>query len=69
MASTIKDNLDNIRRYKGTVFTDQFVDQIDTFVEPILQSLRRLDNKDRSDSNPPETEDVLDVLRAINDNQ
>ena len=69
MASTIKDNIDNIRRYKGTVFTDQFVDQIENYVEPILQFLRRLDNKDRSDTNPPETEDVLDVLRAINDNQ
>ena len=69
MASTLKDNLDNIHRYQGIVFTDEFVEQIQNFVDPITYSLRRLDNKDRQMNEPPYANDVLDVLKAINDSQ
>lgn len=70
MASTIKDNLENIRRYKGTVYTDQFVEQIENLtVNPITDSLHRLDNKDRASNEPPDVDDVLDMLKAINDSQ
>ena len=67
MASTLKDNLDNIRRYKGIVFTDKFVEQIQNFVDPITDSLCRLDSKDRQTNEPPDADDVLDALKAIND--
>jgi len=67
MASTLKDNWDNIRPYKGTVFTEQFLEEIQNFVDPITDSLRRLDNKDRLVNEPPDADDVLEVLKAISD--
>ena len=69
MASTLKDNLENIRRYQGIVFTDEFVEQIQNFVDPIKDSLCCLDNKDRQTNKLPDADDVLDVLKAINDRQ
>ena len=39
MAATLKDNIDNISRYKGTVFTSSFVDQLEAFCDPILPAL------------------------------
>ena len=42
---------------------------MEQFIEPIIDSLRRLDNKDRTLTDPPTADDVLEVLKAINDNQ
>ena len=42
---------------------------MEQFIEPIIDSLRRLDNKDRTLIDPPTADDVIDVLKAINDNQ
>ena len=65
MAATLKDNIDNISRYKGTVFTSSFVDQLEAFCDPILPALQRLDNKDRSCNEPPDKDDILDIIEAV----
>ena len=67
MASPLKDNWDNIRTYKGTVFTEEFIEEIQNFVDPVTDSLHHLDNKDQLVNKPPDTDDVLDVLKAISD--
>ena len=67
MASTLKDNLDNSRQYKGTVFTDKFIEDIQNFVDPKTDTLRRPDNKDRQVDEPPDADDMLDILKATND--
>lgn len=66
MAATLKDNWDHISRFKGTVFTTSFVNQLETFCRPIMPALRRLDNKDRyCHDPPPDKDDILDVIEAI----
>ena len=66
MASTLKDNWSNIMAYKGTVFTKDFVDDLQEFVDPITNALRRVDNKDKLDTDPPDAKDLLKILKAIN---
>jgi len=68
MASTLKDNMETILAYRGTVFTEDFVDQLQGFMTPMMGPLQRLDNKDRSTNDPPTQDDVLDVLEGINGN-
>ena len=36
MASTLKENWTNIMAYRGTVFTEEFVDDLRKFVDPIV---------------------------------
>jgi len=67
MASTLKDNWDNIGPYKGTVFTEQFIKEIQNFVDLITHSLHHLENKDQLMNEPPDADDVLEVLKAITD--
>lgn len=62
MASTLKDNWSNIMAYRGTLFTESFVDDLRALVHPITDALRRLDNKDKLDT----AKDVVGVLKAIN---
>ena len=69
MASTFKDNLDTLQRFRATVFTPAFVDEMVEFVEPIMGPLQRLDNKDRSTHEQPTQEDVLTVLETIHEHQ
>ena len=66
MASTLKDNWTNIMAYRGTEFTEDFVDDLHRFVDPITDALRRVDNKDKLDTDPPDANDVLQILKAIN---
>ena len=65
MAATLKDNWEQISRFKGTVFTNSFVNQLESFCEPIMPALRRLDNKDRYCHDPPDKDDILDVIEAV----
>ena len=53
MASTLKDNWTNIMAYRGTEFTEDFVDALHRFVDPITDALRRVDNKDKLNTDPP----------------
>lgn len=66
MVSTLKENWTNIMAYRGTVFTEEFVDDLCNFVDPIVDPLRRVDNKDKLDMDPPDANDVLKILKAIN---
>ena len=66
MASTLKDNWSNILAYRGTVFTESFVDDLKTFVDPLIDPLRRVDNKDKLDTDPPDADDDVQILKAIN---
>ena len=52
--------------YRGTIFTEEFVDDLKKFVDPIVDPLRRVDNKDKLDMDPPDANDVLKILKAIN---
>ena len=65
MAATLKDNWEQISRFKGTVLTTSFVNQLETFCEPIMPALRRLDNKDRYCHDAPDKDDILDVIEAV----
>lgn len=47
VVSTLKDNCENILPYRGTIFTNEFIQQIENFVYPMTDRLRRLDNKNR----------------------
>ena len=49
MATTIKKNLELIQLYRGTIFTNGFIDKIESVLEHIVPALWRLDNKDNSD--------------------
>ena len=69
MVSTLKDNLDTLQWYKGTVFTDAFIDELTGVVQPIEDQLKCLDNQDRSTHEPPNQDDVMDVLKAIHEKQ
>ena len=66
MASMLKENWSNIIAYRGTVFTEEFVDDLHRCVDPITDPLRRVDNKDKLDTDPPNANDVLKILKAIN---
>lgn len=65
MAATLKDNWDHISKFKGTVFTSSFVNQLEAFCAPIMPALRRLDNKDRYCNDPADKDDILDVIEAV----
>ena len=65
MAATLKDNWEQISRFKGTVFTTSFVNQLETFCAPIMPALRRLDNKDWYCHDAPDKDDILDVIEAV----
>jgi len=69
MASTLKDNMDTIEAYKGTVFTDDFVEELQGVITPMMGPLQRLDNKDRSTNESPTQDDVLDVLEGVNEKE
>jgi len=57
--STLKDNWENILPYKGTIFTNKFIQQIKNFVYPMTDRLRRLENKDRFVQDPSDVDDIL----------
>lgn len=59
MVSTLKDNWKNILPYKGTIFTNGFIQQIKNFVYPMTDQLRRLKNKDRFVQDPSDADDIL----------
>lgn len=52
MATTLKKNWQLIQLYVGTIFTNGFIDEIESVLEHIVPALWRLDNKDNSDQTP-----------------
>ena len=48
-ATTLKKILELIQLYRGMIFTNGFIDEIESVLEHIVPALWRLDNKDNSD--------------------
>ena len=48
-AMTLKDNMPLIRQFSGTVFTEEFVEDLLQSFDPLLPAMMRLDNKDKTD--------------------
>lgn len=65
---TIKDNMLLIRQYSGRVFTSEFVEDLLNSLDDLLPALARMDNKDKSDITPASKEDVVGLLRNIDQN-
>lgn len=65
---TIKDNMPLIRQFHGTIFSEQFVDDLLSSFDHLLPALARFDNKDKGDQTPPSREDVVSLLRNLNEN-
>ena len=67
-AMTVKDNMLLIRQFSGTVFTE-FAEDLLESLDPLIPAMKRLDNKDKTDQTPPSREDVIQVLRNVDENE
>ena len=65
LAMTTKDSMPLIRQFHGTLFCDQFLDDLLSSFDHLLPALSRLDNKDKTDQTPPSREDVVSLLRNL----
>ena len=65
LAQTLRENLPLLQQYSGTIFMPDFVDDLASRLEPLNDMLSRLDNKDKSTSQPASREDVASLLRTI----
>lgn len=67
-AMTIEDNRPLICQFSGTVFTEEFVEDILESVNELIPAIQRLNNKDKCNQTPPTREDVNQVLRNVDEN-
>ena len=65
LAQTIRENLPLLQQYSATIFMPEFVKDLVSCFEPLPDVISRLDNKDKSTSQPPSREDVVSLLRTI----
>lgn len=65
MAATLIKNSELIQLYRGMIFTNGFIDEIESVLEHIVSALWRLDNKDNSDQTLHTQEDVISVLQQL----
>ena len=65
LAQTLRENLPLLQQYSGTIFMPEFVDNLASRLEPLKDVLSRLDNKDKSTSQPGSRDDVVSLLRTI----
>lgn len=65
LAQTLRENLPLLQQYSGTIFMPEFVQDLASRLEPLKGVLSRLDNKDKSTSQPASREDVVSLLRTI----
>lgn len=65
MAQILRKNIPLIHNFSGTIFVPDFVKDLLEHLDHLSDSFSRLDNKDRSNSDPPTREDVVAVLRTI----
>lgn len=56
LAQTLRENLPLLQQYSGTIFMPDFVDDLASRLEPPKDVLSRLDNKDKSTSQPASRE-------------
>lgn len=57
-----------IRQFHGTIFSEQFVDDLLSSFDHLLPAMARLNNKDKGDQTPHSREDVVSLLRNLNEN-
>lgn len=69
MAMTVKDNLPLLCQFSGSVFQEQFVEDLVAPFEDLHDALVKLDNKDKSNNDPATRQDVVGVLRTIDVNE
>ena len=65
LAQTLRENLPLLQQYSGSIFMPEFVQDLASRLEPLKDALSRLDNKDKSTSQPASREDVASLLRTI----
>lgn len=65
LAQTVRENIPLLKQYRDTVLVPDFLDEYLAYFEPLKDALSRLDNKDKSTSQPPTREDVIFVLRTL----
>ena len=65
LAQTLREKIPLLQQYSGTIFMPEFVDDLASRLEPLKDVLSRLDNKDKSTSQPASREDVVSLLRTI----
>lgn len=65
---TIEDNRPLTCQFSGTVFTEEFVEDILESVNELIPAIQRLNNKDKCNQTPPTREDVNQVLRNVDEN-
>ena len=66
LAQTLRENMPLLQQYSGTIFVPEFLDDLLRYFEPMVDVLSRLDNKDKSNTQPPSRQDVVSLLRTIN---
>lgn len=67
MAMTLKDNLPLLREFSGTIFKEQFVEDLMAPFEGLNATLAKLDNKDKSNNKPARRQEVIAVRRTIDE--
>ena len=65
LAQTLRENLPLLQQYSETIFMPEFVEDLASRLEPLKDVLSRLDNKDKSTSQPGSRDDVVSLLRTI----
>ena len=65
LAMTIKDNMPLLRQYAGTVFTHEFIEDLLSSFDPLVPAMVRVDNKDKSDQAAPTRENVVGLLKNL----
>ncbi len=68
MAMTIKDNLPLIRQFSGSILSENFVEDLISPFEAMEESLRKLLNKDKANNETASRQEVIQVLRTIDEN-
>lgn len=64
---TLKDNLPLLRQFSGTIFKEQFVEDLVAPFEGLNAALAKLDNKDKSNNKPARRQEVIAVRRTIDE--
>ncbi|XP_078368487.1 uncharacterized protein LOC144652314 isoform X1 [Oculina patagonica] len=68
MAMTIKDNLPLIRQFSGSILQETFVENLVSPFEAMEETLVKLDNKDKNNNEAASRQEVINVLRTIDEN-
>lgn len=68
LAMTIKDNMPLIRKYSGSIFVPEFVEDLLNSFDELLPALARMDKKDKTDQTPASREDVVSLLKNLDQN-